>query len=56
MYGGHRLLEQRATGHAGKEPDAHARPPRQPQARNLIAVLAHLQKQGDFHLEVRTEP
>jgi hypothetical protein len=26
-----------------------------PQASNLFAVLAHLQKQGGFHLEVRTE-
>jgi hypothetical protein len=27
-----------------------------PQASNLFAVLAHLQQQGGFHLEVRTGP
>ena len=27
-----------------------------PQASNLFAVLAHLQKHGGFHLAVRTEP
>jgi hypothetical protein len=26
-----------------------------PQASNLLAVLAHLQTQGGFHLEVRTQ-
>ena len=26
-----------------------------PQARNLFAVLGHLQKRGEFHLEVRAE-
>lgn len=36
-------------------PDAHVRTEGHPQANNLFAVLGHLQKQGGFHLEVRTQ-
>jgi hypothetical protein len=48
-----------ALGHAtGTSPKSLMRmfgPRGNPQARNLFAVLGHLQKRGEFHLEVRAE-
>jgi DNA-binding phage protein len=45
----------RATGTPPKSLMRMLGPRGNPQARNLLAVLAHLQKHGGFHLEVRTE-
>jgi putative addiction module killer protein len=45
----------RATGTPPKSLMRMLGPHGNPQASNLLAVLAHLQRQGGFHLEVRTE-
>jgi DNA-binding phage protein len=45
----------RATGTPEKSLMRMFVPRGNPQASNLFAVLDHLQKQGGFHLEVRTE-
>jgi DNA-binding phage protein len=45
----------RATGTPEKSLMRMFGPRGNPQASNLFAVLDHLQKQGGFHLEVRTE-
>ena len=45
----------RATGTPAKSLMRMFGPRGNPQASNLFAVLGHLQKQGGFHLEVRTE-
>jgi DNA-binding phage protein len=45
----------RATGTPPKSLMRMFGPRGNPQASNLFAVLGHLQKQGGFHLEVRTE-
>jgi DNA-binding phage protein len=45
----------RATGTQPKSLMRMFGPRGNPQAANLFAVLGHLQKQGGFHLEVRTE-
>jgi hypothetical protein len=45
----------RATGTPPKSLMRMFGPRGNPQAANLFAVLRHLQKQGGFHLEVRTE-
>jgi DNA-binding phage protein len=45
----------RATGTPPKSLMRMFGPRCNPQAHNLFAVLAHLQQQGGFHLEVRTE-
>jgi len=46
----------RATGTPPKSLIRMFGPRGNPQASNLFAVLAQLQKHGGFHLEVRTEP
>ena len=45
----------RATGTPPKSLMRMFGPRGNPQASNLFAVLGHLQKDGGFHLEVRTE-
>jgi len=45
----------RATGTPPKSLMRMFGPRGNPQASNLFAVLGHLQKQGGFHLEARTE-
>jgi DNA-binding phage protein len=45
----------RATGTPPKSLMRMLGPRGNPQASNLLAVLAHLQTQGGFHLEVRTQ-
>jgi hypothetical protein len=45
----------RATGTPPKSLMRMLGPRGHPQASNLLAILAHLQKPGGFHLEVRTE-
>ncbi|MGH6901007.1 MAG: DNA-binding protein [Geminicoccaceae bacterium] len=46
----------RATGTPPKSLMRMLGPRGNPQARNLVAILVHLQRHGGFHLEVRTEP
>ena len=45
----------RATGTPPKSLMRMLGPRGNPQASNLLAILAHLQEHGGFHLEVRTE-
>ena len=45
----------RATGTSPKSLIRMFGPRGNPQARNLFAVLGHLQEQGGFHLEVRAD-